>query len=188
MSSRSIVNFSNFNNFFIFLDSLNQFYGTFSFVFSFEDKNKAKSRNITKIFYFSSFNVASLGNLNFLINSTVLNSLRNFIVNFFVGFFFKYIVRFEIVGYHYIIRFSKFNNIMKLKLGFKYRVNLRFPSTIRFINEKRKFVLLGEDFFVLKEISTYIRNLRNLYPYKRKGIVFNIENLKLKVGKKAKLR
>jgi ribosomal protein L6P/L9E len=131
--------------------------------------------------------------LNFLRNNTCIVRGRTFrffrlcLFNILIGLAVGWIVRFMIVGYHYTIKLSKSKKLLKLRLGFRYKILIVLPVSIFIFVEKRRFLLVGLSLIDLVEICKYIRNLRNLFPYKRKGIAFVSEVFKLKRGKRAKL-
>jgi len=76
---------------------------------------------------------------------------------------------------------------LKLRLGFRYKILVIIPISVHIFVEKRRFSVTGSQLIELIELCKYIRNLRNLFPYKRKGIAFVTEMFRLKRGKRAKL-
>ena len=106
----------------------------------------------------------------------------------FVGVNFGWVVKYSIIGYQYTIKFSKKRRYLKINLGFRYRIFIILPCSISVFGERRKLALLGTNYIELIKVSRYIRYLRNLLPYKLKGLIFVDENVKLKQGKKVKYR
>lgn len=127
-------------------------------------------------------------NNEYIFKNGVYKFFKNWMINMLTGFLFNWIVRFSIVGYHYTLKFSRLKRLVRLKLGFRYRIVLVLPTGIDLIYNKRRFCIVGDNIYKIFEICKYIRNLRNLFPYKSKGFVYVLENLKLKAGKKSKLR
>lgn len=123
-------------------------------------------------------------------------TLSRAIYNFFTNWLFKtitscgfgWIVRFTIIGYHFVVKASRKKRMLKLRMGFRYKLMLVLPQTIEVFHARRRFTVLGYNFKEMMAFCKYIRNLRNLFPYKRKGLAFSSEKLKLKAGKKVKTR
>lgn len=124
----------------------------------------------------------------FVLRYNYLNLFRKFLFYIISGIVFGWIIQFNIVGYHYTLRFSMKKKYLKINLGFRYKIFLVLPSSIMIFGEKRKFALVGSNFIELHELANYIRCLRNLLPYKLKGFCFLDEQIKLKQGKKLKYR
>jgi len=117
-----------------------------------------------------------------------VNLFKKFLFYIVSGIVFGWIIQFNIIGYHYTLRFSVRKKYLKINLGFRYKIFLVLPPSITILGEKRKFALVGLNFIELYELANYIRSLRNLLPYKLKGFCFLDEQVKLKQGKKLKYR
>jgi len=117
-----------------------------------------------------------------------INLFKKFLFYIISGIVFGWTIQFNIVGYHYTLRFSVKKKYLKINLGFRYKIFLVLPSSITIFGEKRRFALVGSNFIELHELANYIRSLRNLLPYKLKGFCFLNEQVKLKQGKKLKYR
>lgn len=124
----------------------------------------------------------------FFIKSNYINLFKRFLFYAISGIIFGWIVQFNIIGYHYTLRFSAKKRYLRINLGFRYKIFLILPSSIVIYGEKRKFALVGSNFIELHALAMYIRSLRNLLPYKLKGFCFLDEHVKLKQGKKLKYR
>jgi hypothetical protein len=118
----------------------------------------------------------------------VFKRVVHFLFNSVVDLVFSWFVKFSIIGYHYTIRVFKNRQLVKLRMGFKYRIFLVLPRSIQLVVKKRFFTVIGCRLRKLVQFCKYMRNLRNLFPYKSKGLVFISEKLRLKPGKKSKLR
>jgi len=120
-----------------------------------------------------------------------------------MGICFAWLVNFGIDGYHFRAFLTKIKKLKKFAilfhLGFFYNVMLLFPKNIKIYWKKRSFKLRGSCLFELVLISSYIRMIRNLFPYKIKGFVYDNlltkkpgdyerELFYIKPGKKSKLR
>jgi len=84
--------------------------------------------------------------------------------------------------------FQKKKNYLRLNLGFRYKIFIILPSSIVIYGERRRFCLFGMNYIELWLVCKYIRFLRNLLPYKAKGLIYATETIKLKQGKKVKYR
>jgi len=127
---------------------------------------------------------------------------QNFInENFFVGnfglvlndvFFFEFLKKFRVLikgiryawlvnsaieGYHFRAFLTKLRKMRKFvvlfHLGFLYNVLVFFPRTIKLYWKKRTFKIRGALLSELIMIAHYIRIIRNLFPYKIKGFVYD---------------
>lgn len=128
--------------------------------------------------------------------------LQNFVIEkFFVGnlgfvlgerFFYEFLKKFRILikgiryawlvnsaieGYHFRAFLTKLRKMKKFvvlfHLGFFYNVLVFFPRTIKLYWKKRTFKIRGALLSELIMISHYIRIIRNLFPYKIKGFVYD---------------
>lgn len=167
-----------------------QFFGRFGsfFIFFF----------VRNIVFCSTF----LINLGLLLEFNFIKNIEKKICLFLVGIQFAWMTVFSIEGYHFRIfrkRLKKLKRVvLKLRLGFLYRVVIVLPKSLRIFWKKRFFRLRGSDLVMLYMVSMYIRMVRNLFPYKVKGIVYDNYGLSkgdferqvffIKPGKKAKLR
>ncbi|MFC1651733.1 50S ribosomal protein L6 [Patescibacteria group bacterium] len=70
-----------------------------------------------------------------------------------------------------------------LELGFSHPVKVKKPEGIDFKVEKNVIIVSGIDKQMVGEIASQIRNFRPPEPYKGKGIAYQGEHIRRKVGK-----
>jgi len=87
----------------------------------------------------------------------------------------------EINGVGYKAKLEGENLI--LELGFSHPVTVEKPEGIDFKVEKNVITVSGIDKQLVGEIASQIRNLRPPEPYKGKGIAYQGEHIRRKVGK-----
>lgn len=95
-------------------------------------------------------------------------------------------LKFVGVGFKVFIH-TIFNKIiLQLKIGFSHTVFLKLPSNIKVhcFKSNSKIYLFGTNYRKLLQITSFIRKLKIPEPYKGKGILYELENIKLKEGKK----
>lgn len=147
-------------------------------------------------------NLPVLHNLGFVIRNLLFKKFFSFFKVAISGIQFAWMTIFAIEGYHfrtflhYVKSLKRF--AILFKLGFFYNLLLVFPKSFKIFWKKRLFKLRSSDLFALYNVSFYIRMLRNLFPYKVKGIIYDNFNYSrpdyekqlyvFKQGKKAKLR
>ena len=96
---------------------------------------------------------------------------------------FEKILLLEGVGYRAQIN----NDQLILNLGYSHSVNLEIPNGIEVIIEKNTLILLkGINKELIGQFSATIKNKRLPEPYKGKGILYQGEIIKRKVGKSGK--
>jgi ribosomal protein L6P/L9E len=96
--------------------------------------------------------------------------------------------RFMVVGYNYRIKPFKKRRYLMLKIGYFYRIIMKIPDSLKICPKKRFSVIIGTNRIIFDSSVDYIRNLRNLYPYKKKGFVYRNEYVRIKKGKKTRFR
>jgi hypothetical protein len=105
---------------------------------------------------------------------------------------------FVITGYQYKIAYSHKRHQLSLGLGFTYWIvvdltsdNIIYLKTIKgklIRSISRKFILASIDYTEFKVLQNFFNQVRNLLPYKLKGLTFPEKKPKLKTGKKVKYR
>lgn len=145
---------------------------------------------------------STLFDLGFILDSVSLNFLKKLFLLFLNGIRYAWMTIFSIEGYHYRAFLTKIKKLKKsviiFRLGFFYNLMILFSRNIRIYWKKRLFRLRGSNLLELFALSSYIRMVRNLFPYKIKGIIydnlalnkpeFEKEKFGVKPGKKAKVR
>jgi large subunit ribosomal protein L6 len=91
----------------------------------------------------------------------------------------------EIVGVGY--RVTAKGKDLEFALGFSHPVNVDAPEGITFTVERpTRFSVAGIDKQLVGEVAANIRKLRKPEPYKGKGVRYQGEQIRRKVGKAGK--
>ncbi|TAL23344.1 MAG: 50S ribosomal protein L6, partial [Frankiales bacterium] len=110
---------------------------------------------------------------------------RSLVANMVTGVTDGYAKAMEIRGVGYRVA-AKGSNL-EFALGFSHPVPVEAPEGITFeVQSPTKFVVRGIDKQKVGEVAANIRKLRKPDPYKGKGVRYEGEQIKLKVGKTGK--
>ena len=110
---------------------------------------------------------------------------RSLVNNMVVGVTDGYTVKMEIFGVGYRVQ-AKGQNL-EFSLGYSHPVLIEAPEGITFaVDGNTKFSIAGIDKQQVGQISANIRRLRKDDPYKGKGIRYEGEQIRRKVGKTGK--
>jgi len=110
---------------------------------------------------------------------------RSLVANMVTGVTDGYVKAMEIRGVGYRVA-AKGSNL-EFALGFSHAVPVLAPDGITFeVQSPTKFVVRGIDKQKVGEVAANIRKLRKPDPYKGKGVRYEGEQIKLKVGKTGK--
>jgi large subunit ribosomal protein L6 len=110
---------------------------------------------------------------------------RSLVHNMVVGVTQGYEKPMEIRGVGY--RVAAKGSDLEFALGFSHPVPVQAPDGISFeVQSPTKFVVKGIDKQKVGEVAANIRKLRKPDPYKGKGVRYEGEQIKLKVGKTGK--
>lgn len=90
----------------------------------------------------------------------------------------------EVIGVGYKVAVK--GNVVELALGFSHPVLVDLPKGIEAKAEGNKLTLSGADKEMVGEMAARIRRLRKPEPYKGKGIKYENEQIRRKVGKSGK--
>lgn len=90
----------------------------------------------------------------------------------------------ELVGVGY--RAQTNGSELELNLGFSHPVKIAAPSGISFKVTEEKITVLGADKYLVGEMAAVIRRVKPPEPYKGKGIRYEKEHIRKKLGKAAK--
>lgn len=94
--------------------------------------------------------------------------------------------RLEIVGVGYRVQ-ARGSNAVELSLGYSHSITVDAPDGITFtVESATKFSVGGIDKQRVGEVAANIRKLRKPEPYKGKGIRYEGEQVRRKVGKAGK--
>ena len=116
-------------------------------------------------------------------NTAIWGTFRALIANMIRGVsegFEKKLI-FEGVGYRASVEGKK----LILNLGYSHPIEIEAPEGIEFKVEKNTIIVSGIDKQLVGEIAANIRSKRKPEPYKGKGIRYEDEVIRRKVGKKA---
>lgn len=97
---------------------------------------------------------------------------------------------FELIGYNFNLQKKLKKNVIRFNLGFsKHKILVAFKNDIRIFGQKRYFTIFStniKDYYI---ITNFLLNLRNIFPYKKRGLVpAIIPSIWLKPGKKTKFK
>jgi large subunit ribosomal protein L6 len=110
---------------------------------------------------------------------------RSLVNNMVLGVTEGYTKAMEIRGVGY--RVAAKGSDLEFALGFSHPVPVQAPEGITFeVSSPTKFVVKGIDKQKVGEVAANIRKLRKPDPYKGKGVRYEGEHIKLKVGKTGK--
>jgi large subunit ribosomal protein L6 len=110
---------------------------------------------------------------------------RSLVANMVVGVTDGYAKAMEIRGVGY--RVAAKGSDLEFALGYSHAVPVLAPEGITFeVSSPTKFVVRGIDKQKVGEVAANIRKLRKPDPYKGKGVRYEGEQIKLKVGKTGK--
>jgi large subunit ribosomal protein L6 len=110
---------------------------------------------------------------------------RSLVANMVIGVTDGYAKAMEIRGVGY--RVAAKGSDLEFALGFSHPVPVLAPEGISFeVQSPTKFVVRGIDKQKVGEVAANIRKLRKPDPYKGKGVRYEGEQIKLKVGKTGK--
>lgn len=90
----------------------------------------------------------------------------------------------ELTGVGY--RAQAAGNVLTLAVGFSHPVIIKADSTIAFLVEENIITVSGVDKTLVGDIAAKVRAVRPPEPYKGKGIKYQGEYIRRKVGKAAK--
>jgi large subunit ribosomal protein L6 len=110
---------------------------------------------------------------------------RTLVANMVIGVTDGYVKAMEIRGVGY--RVAAKGSDLEFALGYSHPVPVQAPDGITFeVQSPTKFVVRGIDKQKVGEVAANIRKLRKPDPYKGKGVRYEGEFIKLKVGKTGK--
>ena len=110
---------------------------------------------------------------------------RSLVANMVIGVTTGYSKAMEIRGVGY--RVAAKGSDLEFALGYSHPVPVAAPEGISFeVQSPTKFVVRGIDKQKVGEVAANIRKLRKPDPYKGKGVRYEGEQIKLKVGKTGK--
>ena len=116
-------------------------------------------------------------------NTAIWGTLRSLIANMIIGVtqgFEKRLI-FKGIGYKVLVEGKK----LVLNLGYSHPIEIETPQGIEFKVEKNTIIVSGFDKQLVGETAAIIRSKRKPEPYKGKGIRYEDEVIRRKVGKKA---
>lgn len=106
---------------------------------------------------------------------------RSLINNMVIGVSAGYSKRLEIIGVGY--RADLQGRILNLALGYSNPINFDLPDGIEAVVDRQFVTVSGIDKQLVGQVAANIRSLRPPEPYKGKGIKYDNETIRRKVGK-----
>jgi large subunit ribosomal protein L6 len=77
------------------------------------------------------------------------------------------------------------NHLLQFKLGFSHPIFFKIPEIVKITPFRFTFIyVFGTSYYQVTQVSANIRSHKTPEPYKGKGILYENEKIKLKVGKK----
>lgn len=126
-----------------------------------------------------------------LLRSFFIKPVQSFFALSLFSISFGWFLRFGLVGYNFTFRNRLRRSLIKLNLGYsRHKFVINVPPRVRvLVKKKRKFTIFSRNFWDIYRISIYIQNLRNILPYKIRGLILEGSRMSvLKQGKKVKFR
>nr|QYC61852.1 ribosomal protein L6 [Actinocyclus sp. mgcode 4] len=113
-----------------------------------------------------------------------LNYLK-LVINFFLK---KNLIKIKLniigIGFKFFVSSLNNHNIIQIKAGFSHKTFYKLPKNITVLLLKPTIiVIIGHCYKTIFNIVTSIKNLRLPDPYKKKGIFYKNENIRIKQGK-----
>jgi large subunit ribosomal protein L6 len=110
---------------------------------------------------------------------------RTLVANLIAGVSEGYVIKMEIFGVGYRVQLKGSN--LEFALGYSHPVVVEAPEGVTFaVESPTKFSISGIDKQKVGQISANIRRLRRSDPYKGKGVRYEGEQVRRKVGKTGK--
>jgi large subunit ribosomal protein L6 len=110
---------------------------------------------------------------------------RTLVANLITGVTEGYTTKMEIFGVGYRVQLK--GNTLEFSLGYSHPVTIEAPEGITFaVESPTKFSISGIDKQKVGQIAANIRRLRRPDPYKGKGVRYEGEQIRRKVGKTGK--
>jgi len=119
------------------------------------------------------------------LNRSLHGLSRTLVANLITGVTEGYTTKMEIFGVGYRVQLK--GNTLEFALGYSHPVVIEAPEGITFaVETPTKFSISGIDKQKVGQISANIRRLRRPDPYKGKGVRYEGEQIRRKVGKTGK--
>lgn len=140
-------------------------------------------------YYISLPGVFTLNN-RFIVNSNTIKIFKNILIKVLHIFCFCWSSSFELIGYNFDLQKKLKKNIVKFSIGLsKFKVIAFFNDTLRIFGKKRYFTLFSASINSYFIVINFLLNLRNIFPYKKRGLVpAIIPSIWMKPGKKTKYK
>jgi ribosomal protein L6P/L9E len=145
---------------------------------------------LSNVFTFNKL-LLSTSNVYFVLKRAAAKQLVSIFTLLFYSVKFGWIFQYSMVGYNFTFKNSRKKNLLKLSLGYsRHRIIICVPKSISFCAKgRRRLVFFGNVFQEFFKVYYYLFNLRNITPYKLRGVVLdNARSSLLKPGKKVKFR
>lgn len=123
---------------------------------------------------------------NFFCKTNILNNFFSIINNFVKGLNQDFFVKFRVVGLGFRLQrifVNKFVRVLRLSLGYSHGIFYKIPQDIGVFIKKKVFFLYSHDLNSLMVVAKKLMSLREVNPYKEKGIYIFDKKVRLKSGK-----
>lgn len=132
----------------------------------------------------------SLSNEKFIIDSNTIKIFKNILYKIVHILCFCWSSSFDLIGYNFNLQKKLKKNLMRFSLGFsKHKIIISFKNNIRIFGHKRYFTVFSSNIANYYIVINFFLNLRNIFPYKKRGLVpAIIPSIWLKPGKKTKFK
>lgn len=88
------------------------------------------------------------------------------------------------VGFKFFVFFLYKTFVIKVKAGFSHHIVYKLPKTVKVLYIKPTLItIVGNCYQTVFNVVTVIKSLRLPDPYKKKGILYDNENIQTKQGK-----
>lgn len=116
-------------------------------------------------------------------SSALWGTFRVLVSNMVTGVTDGFEKKLELIGTGY--KSSVSGKKLVLELGYSHPIEMIAPEGIQFVAEKNIITVAGIDKQLVGEIAAQIRGKRKVEPYKGKGLRYQGEEVRRKVGKRA---
>lgn len=113
------------------------------------------------------------------LKKTVVSVINQFLIEIKVKIYSKL----KLVGIGYKVFKTNYKQILMFKLGYSHSLYFKLDFD-NFITKSVKLFIVGNFYENLMKVSALIKRLRLPEPYNGKGVLYDVEKIKIKVGKK----
>lgn len=140
---------------------------------------------------FSNNDIQYLPNQFYILQPSIVQIINTMFIFIAYSVSYGWLANYSVVGYNFSFRTTFRRRLLRLNIGYsRHKLVINIPSSVSvFCKQKRKFSLFSFSFPYMQLIVHYLFYLRNVYPYKVRGIVMESTRMSLlKQGKKVKFK